>query len=294
MSLPAYPDFTPLKLEYLRVFNQAFESNPPVISEFSFTNLYAWRNVYKFKACSLDGLIILSSDSDGKPRFLDPIGKPDKRQAIERISNDIGGEFIRLPEETAALFNGDSRFSIKEDRDNSDYLYKTEDLINLAGKIYDGKRNLIKNFRANNTYEYLKLNAAHARECLQFEDKWCTVRNCDHVEGLSAERRAIEEMIEHCVEFALIGGAIKIGNDFSAVAIGQKLNTDTMVMHVLKAEADITGLYQACLQEFLSREAPDYKYINMEQDLGLPGLRKAKLSYHPVGMIRKYTLSRLG
>ncbi|MFA5275744.1 MAG: phosphatidylglycerol lysyltransferase domain-containing protein [Candidatus Omnitrophota bacterium] len=294
MVIPAYPDFKPLELEYLSIFNQAFKENPPRISEFTFTNLYAWREAYKFKVSTLDNFIILSSEKDAQMRFFDPIGSGDKKKAMERISDDFKAIFIRIPEETAALFSEDARFGLKPDIDNSDYLYKTDDLIKLKGSKFDGKRNLLKNFRLNNAYEYAALNAQNSGECLKFIDTWCTIKNCDRVEGLGNEKRAIGEMLAHYSDFGLIGGAIRIQGNINALALAQELNPDTLVMHVLKADPDVSGLYQAILQEFLTHQAGNSNYVNLQQDLGITGLRKAKQSYHPVEMIKKYTLTRAG
>jgi len=138
------------------------------------------------------------------------------------------------------------------------------------------------------------MDVGYADKCLKFEDRWCTIKNCDRIEGLSNERRAIGEMVANYSDFELIGGIIKIQGNISAIALAQRLNLDTLVMHVLKADPNISGLYQAMLQEFLTHEAGSFNYVNLEQDLGIEGLRKSKQSYHPVKMIKKYTISVLG
>ena len=294
MIIASYPNFIPLEISHIEVFGQAFKDNPPKISEFTFTNLYSWRGAYKTKVSVLDDLIILRSESEPQFRLFDPIGRGDKKKAIKAILNDSKASFIRIPEGTVGSFRGDAGFEIKEDMDNSDYLYRTEDLIRLKGGKYDGKRNLIKKFRLNNTYEYVSMNTGNAGECLMFEDKWCTIRNCDRTEGLSNERRAIGEMVGNYSDFELIGGMIRIQGNICAVALAQRLNLDTLVMHVLKADPNIDGLYQVMLQEFLAHEGANFNYVNLEQDLGIEGLRKSKQSYHPVEMVKKYILNALG
>lgn len=291
MSVSIYPEFRPLTINDLAVFKRAFRENPPSLSEFTFTNLYAWRRAYKFTFTRLDDFLIVCSGSEKEKRFLNPVGRGDRKAAIEKVMNQSGGIFFRLPEETKAVFDADSRFRIKADRDNCDYLYASSDLITLSGKKYDGKRNLIKKFRAMNDYEYIRLDKANVGLCLKFQEEWCSLRNCDSVEGLRNERQAIREMIENFSSFELIGGAIKVNGKIEAVAIAQELNPDTLVVHAQKASPNITGLYQAIMQEFLAREAGRFKYVNLEQDLGIEGLRKAKLSYHPAAMINKYTLT---
>ena len=291
MVLPAYPYFKRLEIEDLSIFNQVFKNNPPVISEFTFTNLYAWRDAYKFQVALWDNFIIIRSDSQKQSRFLNPIGRGNIRTVIENILKNTSGTFIRIPEATKSLFSEDERFKIEEDRDNSDYLFKMQDLITLPGKKYDGKRNLIRKFKSTHSYEYIKLQQTNAPECLKFEEAWCLLKDCAGVEGLNNERHAIREMVKNFSAFDLIGGAIKIEREICALAIGQKLNKDTLVLHILKADPNIIGLYQVIHNEFLKQEGKAFQYVNMEQDLGIEGLRKSKLSYHPVKMIKKYTIA---
>ncbi len=289
MDIPKYPDFKPLGIEDANVFNRFFKEYPPEISEFTFTNLYAWRETYKFKAAISGGMLIVCSESEKQKRFFYPVGAGDIKPVMEDILKGTGGIFMRIPEAVKVLFENDARFKVDLDMDNSDYLYKTADLAALAGRKYDGKRNLIKNFKSEYEYEYLALKAENAAECLEFEEEWCTIKDCDSVESLDNERRAIKEMIRNCSSFGVLAGAIKVEGKISAVAIGERLNPNTLVLHILKANPNIEGLYQVMNNEFIVRQGADFEYVNLEQDLGVEGLRKSKLSYHPVKMIKKYT-----
>lgn len=286
-----YPSFKPLHIDHKEIFDKAFKDNPPEISEFTFTNLFAWRETYKLSVSMLGGLLLLRSDSNKAPGFFTPVGyAEDTKNVIETVLKDTRGRFIRIPEKVKLLFDGDDRFKSEPDLDNSDYLFKTEDLIKLSGRKYDGKRNLIKKFRLSYNYEYIKMDAASAQGSLRFEEKWCLVKDCDGVEGLNNEREALKEMIKHFSDFRLIGGAIKAGDRICAIALGEPLNSHTFVMHMMKADPNMPGLYQTINNEFLTRELKGFKYLNLEQDLGVEGLRRAKSSYHPVDMVRKYSL----
>lgn len=291
MKIPVYPEFAPLTLEHKDIFDAAFKENPPVISEFTFTNIYSWRMVYGFKAASLGSLIILRADSAKIPRFLPPIGSGDINPAVGRILTDTGGEFIRVPEQVAALLDADRRFKISEDAANADYLYFTSDLITLKGRKYDGKRNLIRKFKSNNSYRYQEINVSNVKQILDFEEIWCSIKDCEHVMGLANERKAIAEIISCFGRFALKAGVVIIDDKIRAVAIGEALNPQTFVVHMLKADPAITGLYQLINNEFLRACAAGFKYVNLEQDLGIPGIRVSKESYHPVEQIRKYSVS---
>lgn len=293
MYIDKYPKFRQIDISDAEMFKKAFEDNPPAISEFTFTNLYAWRSSYKLTISLMDNLLILCSESLAQKRFFNPIGKGDIKTVIEKIINDVQGVFIRIPEKTKILFDDEGRLSAELDADNSDYLYNTSDLVNLRGRRYDGKRNLIKKFKSAYSYEYMRLDQLHAKECLSFEDAWCAVKECDNIEGLNNERSAIREMINNFSLLGIIGGAIKINNRVYAIAIGEKLNPETLVMHIMKADSNVPGLYQTMMNEFLQREGAVFKYVNLEQDLGIQGLRKTKLSYHPAGMVKKYTVKKI-
>jgi uncharacterized protein len=291
MGIPGYPDFRALEIGDLNTISEALKVNPPVISELTFTNIYCWREVYKPQVSLLNDFLIICSDCALERKFFVPIGAGYIKAPMEVLLQEKNSLFFRIPEAVKSLFDENPVYRVEFDADNSDYLFKTRDLIELPGRKYDGKRNLIKKFKSFYNYEYLKVTSSHVDECFQFEEEWCSIKHCDSVEGLFKERRAIREMIAHCSEFGLVGGAIRVEGKICALAIGQKLNHNTLVMHVLKANPTMSGLYQVIYNEFLAHEALDYELVNMEQDLGLEGLRKSKLSYHPVEMIKKYTIS---
>lgn len=291
MNIVNYPEFEPLRKEMKSLFDEMFLKMQPQISEFTFTNLYCWRNAYGFSVSMLDGFIILRSNAKRAYSFFLPAGSLDSRPIIEKILKDSKATFIRLPEKIIDSFKDDISFSVSFDRDNSDYLYKKTDLTLLKGQKYDGKRNLIKKFKSNYKYDYVKLNASNAGECFGFEERWCVVKDCNSVESLDKERSAIKEMINSFTDFNLSGAAIKVNGAICAIAIGEKLNADTFVIHVLKADYNLPGLYQVINNEFIMNEAGNFEYVNFEQDLGVEGLRNAKLSYHPFEIVKKYTLT---
>jgi hypothetical protein len=165
------------------------------------------------------------------------------------------------------------------------------DLVRLEGRKYDGKRNFIKNFKARYKYEYIGITEALIPEVLSFQDYWCVEKDCEKVKSLRDESDAVKDMLINFTPFGLIAGALRVENRICAVCIAEPLNPETIVIHVLKGVREMSGVYQTVFNEFLSREAGIYSFVNMEQDLGVEGLRKSKESYHPHKMIRKFTLS---
>lgn len=183
-----------------------------------------------------------------------------------------------------------SEASIVYDRDNSDYLYKTGDLISLQGKKYDGKRNHINKFRKLYTYEYVPLESTFLDECARIMEQWCADKDCECVNGEYCERKANLELLENFGALDYKGALIKVDGAYEAFTAGEMLNENTAVIHVEKARSSIKGLYTLINQQFAEKEWSGTTYINREQDLGLGGMRKAKLSYHPVRLIDKYTV----
>jgi hypothetical protein len=290
MNIPIYPLSELLSLKHKSLFDEILLQDPAIISEFTFTNLFSWRDAYRFAIAKCENFLIVSSNMPHNLKFLKPLGPGNPAGAIERILRDSKGIFMKIPEATVNLLRDNSAFVIDFDRDNSDYLFRISDLISLQGAKYDGKRNLIKNFKSHYSYEYIPLSGDCAPMCLEFEERWCVIKNCDSVEGLTQERLAIKEMVTHFSNFNLLGGAIAIERRICAVAIAELLNPQTLVMHVLKADPNIPGLYQTIHNEFLAHITLPCTYVNFEQDLGIEGLRKAKLSYHPYEIVKKYTV----
>jgi len=123
------------------------------------------------------------------------------------------------------------------------------------------------------------------------QEKWCNIKNCVSDEQLQAEDIAIKEALAHFKEFNLFGVCVAINKNIEAFAIGEKLNNGTFVEHFEKANTKFNGIYQYVLHEFVKAIPKNFKYLNREEDLGIAGLRKSKLSYNPVNMVEKYRIS---
>jgi len=291
MNIPTYPEFRALIKEDKPAFDAAFREFAPLISEFTFTNLYSWRHHYQVKVARRGDFLVLRTEADPGGAFFEPIGPSlGKAVVMAEMLGTGQAKFIRVGQATKDLCVKDGRFRIEYDRDSNDYLYRTKDLIGLAGSKYDGKRNLIRQFKAKNNYTYARFDKDHVQICRDFGKRWCRIKNCDDDPGLSAERLAMVEMLEVFSCADIIAGGITISGELCAVAIGERLNLDTLVMHALKADPRITGLYQAITHEFLKNEAVGFEYVNFEEDMGIEGLRKSKLSWHPFRLIDKYKI----
>ena len=177
-------------------------------------------------------------------------------------------------------------YEFTPDRDNFEYIYKSQDLINLSGKKLRHKKKHSNQFRMQYTnYEYMQLTEDLFADCI------ATAESCvetHHEEGIEDELEAIKLLFEHWDELGLGGGAIKLFGRVEAFTIGEPLNDRIALIHIEKANPTIRGLYQAINNEFIRHEFANYEFINREEDMGLPGLRKAKESYHPDHFAEKY------
>lgn len=294
-------DFSEINISNKAYFDRYLNLYNSQISEMTFTNLFMWRNLYKFRYTEISGLLCIVSVSDKEEPFaLMPCGKVQKDNFQEAVyglkkyfnKNNWKLIFKRVPESEVFYFNEfeESDKEIVSDDNNSDYIYLTSDLIELKGKKFDGKRNHINRFKRQYNYEYVVLDESHIDECIRITDEWCEERDCDKHRGLYCEKKANIELLNNISQLGCRGALIKVNGRFEAYTTGEMLNNETAVIHIEKANSKLNGLYTLVNQQFCENEWKNTYYINREQDLGIEGLKKAKLSYNPVKMADKYSV----
>lgn len=289
-------DYTPIELVHKAAFDEFLRSDPPQISELTFTNLYMWRRARRTVWRVVDGcLLIILWPESGSPYGLPPVGRGDKQQALEILCSDLRarhGEarICRADKDFVEACVDPARYTITEDRDNSDYIYLADELIKLPGNRLHGKKNFVNRFLKNYSFEYKRFDDESIVKVLELQESWCELRECFLNPTLHQEDIATREAVEHFRDLGFTGGAILIDGKVEAFSFGEKLNPDTAVIHMEKANPEIPGLYAAINQIFCEREWSTVRYINREQDLGVEGLRKAKLSYHPHHLVEKFTI----
>jgi hypothetical protein len=287
----------PLDLEHQSLVKGFFTRFPPEISEHTFTNLFVWRNsrpVYFTLVAESLVFFIEANDTlqSQKILFGPPVGKLSLPEAIEIVGDSIGGA-VRLPSGPASALTA-AGHDLQADRDNADYVYLVEDLARLAGRHYAKKRNQVKKCLKEHRCEYESVTADLIPHCIAMQQRWCASRSCDTEPGLCNEYTAILSMFENFTELGLIGGAIRVDGEIQAFAIAEQLRPETAVCHFEKALPGVQGLGQLINQWFALYGLADFTFINREQDLGVPGLRQAKKSYHPHHLVEKYILSLAG
>jgi len=282
---PVYPEFKPVGLEDQGVFKEHLDREPSGVCEMNFANIFIWKDSEHPRWTLLNGnLCVLVEPDFEPPYFLPPAGGDRVPETIEaclrhapRLSR-VHEEFIR---------RHGSGFRVEEDPDNFDYIYRVEDLAELKGKRYDGKRNRIRKFESTCPHEYTALTRGDVPGCVRLLEDWFEGKaNGDLY--MMAEKKAIVQALASFERLGLRGGVVKVGGRVEAFTMGMRLTDDIAVIQIEIANPGLAGLAQWVNREFVRREWTAFEFINREQDMGIEGLRKAKLSYQPDRLIKKY------
>ena len=298
-----------IKLEDKELFNSYFHKYPPQTSEFSFTNLYMWRNFYGFNFMEWREHLLLFSHNifeakkipaSGNKKalyFFPPIGPNPAEIIVSLFENLKEVEFHRVPEQISDDIRNHNKFSslgidILEDINNWDYIYEAENLRNLPGNRYRQNRRWLNKFLENYNYDFKILTENEIELCKKLQLEWCILRQCEDDEELKEEELAIYDALDNFSALGFQGALICVDDKCAAYTFGEMLNPDTMVIHAEKAHMDYEGSYQAIGNLFLKNNVDNVVYVNREQDLGVPGLRRAKESYKPIRMEKKSIIYR--
>lgn len=276
----------PLTITDRPMVDEFLKKYPPLVSELTFTNLFVWQQGRPvFWDILADTLAFFVRKESGIYLFGPPVGPA----PLPVIIDDCGGMLAggdRIARTAAQNLSGKD-ITIIDDRNNADYVYSVHDLATLSGREFAKKRNHIKHCLDGHECRYEEISAATIDECMDMQDLWCKSRDCGNDPGLCGEYQAIAEAFRRYGEFSLLGGAIRVNGAIAAFALGEALSPDTAVCHFEKALPGIQGLNQLINQWFAKYSLKNFTFVNREQDLGIPGLRQAKESYHPHHLVEK-------
>ncbi|EYE88864.1 hypothetical protein Q428_05675 [Fervidicella metallireducens AeB] len=290
-----------LCLENKDLFNEYINAYRYDISDINFTNLFIWRKLYDFKYEVINDFLCISGNYYNEPFVFFPLTKHNYDLGqLEKTIRELENKFLNkgyrfkikfVPENLKNLLEkiNINKYRFVEDTDNNDYIYLSEDLINLKGRKYHTKKNHLNHFLRSYNFEYKSLNKDLIEDCYSLVKKlkgeFVSPNESMLIEN---EEIAIHEALNNFDKLDFKGAAILIDNKLEAFTLGEKLNEDTMVIHIEKGNYKYRGIYQAINQMFCESEAKGYKYINREEDMGFDYLRKAKESYYPVKLLTKY------
>ena len=270
-----------------------------------FLESYVWKDYYNVRYAIWENKALLwLMENEGRCFSAMPLCReedlPGAFAAIEEYFNEELGYplVINLADEYAVKYLNlpEDKYLVEEQVDSRDYLYNGDAMRSLAGKKLHKKKNRVNAFKREyeGRYEYRRLCCSDSHDVWVFLDRWRQQKGEEVEEHLDYEVKGIHDILKNCSEFSIHMGGVYIDGQMEAFTIGSYNPVEHMaVIHIEKANPEINGLYQFINQQFLIEEFPETEWVNREDDMGLEGLRKAKMTYYPADYARKYLVEQL-
>lgn len=294
--------FKKLTLKDKNLYNKYIDENRFLSCEYSFTTLFMWRNFNNIKYDILNDIFVIKKyDKREGNFFMEPLGEISDMRLKKLIENL---DSIREREERKWLF-GDvseafllrlqklyrSELIVKEEINNFDYLYDYNEFIALKGKKFRKKKNKYNQFVKNYNYKTLmfkkSLEESEKLKCYKFLDEWC-LGNEEMDEEFLAEIEGTKDLINFLEELNLELIELYVEDKLIGISIGEVFNDYMYIVHVEKCLKKFNGAYTFLSNSLLKNSSSKLKYVNREEDLGILGLRRSKMSYNPKFFEKKY------
>jgi len=281
-----FDDFQSVTLEDKELFDTHFRQYPQIHSDNSFTNMVCWNHYADYRYVMVQDSMVISSTIEGETSFRGPIGptNPKLLKDLLTLAIEKGGKtpyFVFDKEIKQQIEEQYPSISLHQDRNFFDYVYQIEELANLKGRKYLNIRKQINKFKKNCEYTTEFISPENISSVSEFIEKWCEWKHCDEHPVMAEEKEATLFAVSHFFELDLKGIIIRVDDKISSIAIFEILNADTVVIHFEKGLPGCDGNYKVVNQETALMLRDKYLYINRESDLGVEGLREAKVRYHP-------------
>ena len=267
-------------------------------SESSFQSLFLWGEVHGTQVAIEDGFLFVRVGEGSRARYLFPYGAGNLCAALEAIEADalqngasvlLIGVTDRMRERMESVCPG--RYKYEATRDFYDYIYHAHELIELPGKKFHAKRNHVNKFMGQYAehFQYERIDAGNLEEVQSFQQNWVEEnKTVENEKGLLAEQCVISRAIKNYHTLGVQGGLIRIDGAVAAYSMGTRLCSESFLVEIEKGDIRYPGIYQVMNQQFATHNCQEVRYINREDDTGAEGLRRAKLSYQPAFLLRKY------
>lgn len=269
-------------------------------ADFCFGNIYMWDKRFRQSVQIAGERLVTLLHRGSEPFFAFPVGSGDIAPAMELMLSYCGSRGISLKlcgledkhrELLCRQYTG--RFEYQEDRDFSDYIYRVSELASYSGKRLHAKRNYCNRFevRFKDSWRYVPISCDMIPDCLDMLDAWERSSAERLAAGIDDEHDAILRCFENFSYLGLEGGALYADGRLIGFSVGERISPDCYCTHFEKAYADIDGAYAMLCRETARRivsEHPEICYVNREDDMGNPALRKSKLSYKPDHILEKF------
>lgn len=296
--------FKDINMESRELLNPYFDLVDYEACEYCFNTLYMWQHLYKTGYYIGDGFAVLVAENEGNTFSILPLAKKEDMPRVIKFVVDYFEKeqkkiyFRGITKEVVEFLkeNYQGKFNYTEERDLFDYVYDGESMRELKGRKNVKKRNHINYFlkEYEGRYEYRLLDEKDFDACLDLVQEWTNNKeeNGQVDEEMEEELVGIKKLFAN---YSILKDKLKIAGIFidgklEAFTMGEYINPNMALIHIEKANPSIRGLYPFINQQFLVHEFSDVEFVNREEDLGIEGLRKAKLSYHPVRFVEKYTV----
>ena len=296
--------FRDIDMESRELLNPYFDLVDYEACEYCFNTLYMWQHLYKTGYYIGDGFAVIVAEYEGNTFSILPLAKKEDMPRVIKFVIDYFEKeqkkiyFRGITKEVVDYLkeNYPDKFDYTEERDLFDYVYDGDSMRELKGRKNVKKRNHINYFlkEYEGRFEYRLLDENDFDACLKLVEEWTSNKeeNGQVDEEMEEELIGIKKLFN---SFPVIKDKLKIAGIFidgklEAFTMGEYLNPNMALIHIEKANPNIRGLYPYINQQFLVNEFSDVEFVNREEDLGIEGLRKAKLSYHPVKFVEKYTV----
>lgn len=289
-------EFQKLELEHIPLIRPYFLRQERRMCDCTIGSTLMWRDYFdNCFAIADDTLMFRSRYLDGQYAFTMPIGK-DPENMLDMAEEycreqGIGLEFCTVaPADLDLLKTRWPGLTVEDNRDWYDYLYESRDIVEFAGKKYANQRNHIRRFERDCPgWSFERMTESALDEVREFYRKFLRERDKES-ETAQAEIGKIFEVLDHYDQYAFLGGILRVDGQIVGISMGEIVR-DVLFVHIEKADTSYSGVYQKLVncfaREFVNDEV---RFINREEDVGDPGLRKSKLSYRPCKLLEKYTV----
>jgi len=273
-------DFKPIELKDRELFHEYLKD----YDFYSFLTLYIWRKMYNTEFAIVDDAIVIKKrTANNGTYFMQPIGADKSKIADITLKLNT----LRKNHE-----NFGNLVTSHEDKNNFDYIFNSKDLIKLSGKKYHRKKNQYNQFIKKYDYRIEEIQSPEViKNCIDLSLKWYDYKSLQS-EQLKNEQKAIFDIFSNIKIFNNIKGiAVYVNNEIAGFAIGEKLNSKMATVHFEKGNYNFSGIYPFLNKSLVEIFFRDVEFINLQEDLGLEGLRRAKSAYQPIKLEKKYLVN---
>lgn len=296
LNIPQFPIHRPITMADVVYLKQKTAEFRITVCELCPANLFLWRSFDCPHITQLNGNILIKLDSVIEiPFYLEPLGNNRIEETVQTVLN-AHHFFARVSEHFISLLP-ENMFKIVPQPNQYDYIFDRLNFVAFNGRKFDGKRNHINKFKKMySDYQYLPLNQSSEIEALKLYDRWSAAKiqlNELSEQSYLLQKSAIQESFRYFEPLSCFGGAIFVDNEIKGFVMATELNPQTANIHFFYGDSDVHGIYPILIQEASRQTFTSFQYLNFEQDMGLPGLRKSKESYYPICKEQKFQISIL-